>query len=111
MGLRPTEQAVRDYFTKEGFSATKQGYPDFLIYRRNGDLFEYCFIEVKSPEFNIISQQQKAMFALLRSKDIPVYVINNLEDVKKAKFQSFGYTEYRKYYREFMKNSKRFKPI
>ena len=64
-----SENCVLDYYEKRGYSAIKNGWPDFLIFNQN----ELIFVEVKKDRNRAgLSKRQKAMALLLKRVAIEV---------------------------------------
>ena len=70
-----------------GYSVTKRGYPDFLVYRLVYNVIEYCFIEIKrSPDTT--SRRQKDMITLFTLLGLPVQIIKDDQKINYAIFQT-----------------------
>lgn len=74
LGIKPPKNSAEaECFAeleRQGWTATKQGWPDFFCVKNN----QVCLVEVKPRKSDGLKQNQIAVMGLLSAKGIPCYM-------------------------------------
>jgi hypothetical protein len=97
-GRAPIERHFASNAASSGFTPTKRGYPDFLVYRVTGDDLEFGFVELKST-YDELSAHQRFMLALLHLHGIPV-AVSHSSDLAAVPLSKVAYRRFRDTYKQ-----------